>query len=63
MTMYLRCEVHGHYAAYGNHGSCPLCRKSSECADCGSTGHSTGSDTCPGPDVQDKLDDPNRVAV
>ena len=24
-----------------------------ECADCGSTGHDTGSDTCPGPDVQD----------
>lgn len=49
-----------HYAAYGNHGSCPLCRKSSECADCGSTGHSTGSDTCPGSNVQDKLEYPNQ---
>jgi hypothetical protein len=33
------------------------------CADCGSTGHDTGSDTCPGPDVQDRLDDPNRQEV
>lgn len=34
-----------------------------ECADCGSTGHDTGSDTCPGPDVQDRLEDPNRQVV
>lgn len=33
------------------------------CADCGSTGHNTGSDTCPGPDVQDRLEDPNRQEV
>lgn len=33
--------------------------KPEECADCGSTGHDTGSNTCPGPDVQDKLEDPN----
>jgi hypothetical protein len=34
-----------------------------ECADCGSTGHDTGSDTCPGPDAQDRLEDPNRQVV
>jgi hypothetical protein len=33
-----------------------------ECADCGSTGHDTGSNTCPGPDVQDRLEDPNKQA-
>ncbi len=37
--------------------------KYEECADCGSTGHDTGSDTCPGPDVQDRLEDPNRQEV
>lgn len=26
-----------------------------ECADCGSTGHDTGSSTCPGPNEQDRL--------
>lgn len=31
----------------------------SECADCGSTGHDTESNTCPGPDGQDKLKDPD----
>jgi hypothetical protein len=33
------------------------------CADCGSTGHNTGSNTCPGPDIQDRLEDPNRPEV
>ena len=27
------------------------------CKDCGSTGHSTGSNTCPGPDEQDRLEE------
>jgi hypothetical protein len=30
------------------------------CRDCGSTGHNTGSNTCPGPDEQDKVIDPNK---
>lgn len=30
------------------------------CKDCGSFGHTTGSNTCPGPDEQDRLVDPNR---
>ena len=26
------------------------------CADCGSTGHNSGSNTCPGPNEQDRLE-------
>lgn len=32
-----------------------LAAANAACADCGSTGHSTGSNTCGGPDQQDRL--------
>ena len=32
------------------------------CDNCGSTGHNTGSSTCPGPGEQDRLEDPNNRA-
>jgi hypothetical protein len=33
------------------------------CANCGSTGHYSGSDTCPGSNEQDRLEDPNQQEV
>jgi len=49
MSGYRYCKIHG---AYFNVHGCPLCQV---CEDCGTTGHSAGSNTCGGPE-QEKLE-------
>lgn len=68
--LWRKCETHGHYQ---NPHGCPLCPHPDgahgACADCGSTGHDTGSNACEGPEPDacqsesTKLDDPNAKLV
>ena len=41
---------------WGRDGAVYVPETNDACADCGSTGHNTGSDTCPGPNEQDRLE-------
>lgn len=55
MTQMMISKSFVHFAITHN-GAVYVPETNDACADCGSTGHNTGSNTCPGPNEQDRLE-------